>query len=528
MRAVEALESLTRALRQRRYRDKQRATSGVPSSQSFGTSVLPFELWDLVVQDLTDKDLLRVSAVCRAFNAVAIGEYLARHNVAISSKEVSVPSDVTRALQISCTPPDVERLVCHFKAFDIHRDIYRDLLSLRRMVDRSQNIRDLTLSFAGDFFHAHKWSGVGSPRELRGAACAVFSAMAIKVDGPVIVVGTDASSMVRTLFLCRAKDIAGWRLDLFQFNRAVVPNHLAARLLRFFRSGTGPEIPPQTKVRLPSEPTSKQFTLAEMHTVNTSVRDDEPEVGPYTMLIFNIPFLKLLDLNTRYISAPQLTALLGHLTLPALESLSLSTPDINPVVFGKFLLRHTKLQTFHLCVESSSPLVSPGIAHPTLARIEASGVESICLTIESLHLSPLLAYFAFSVPALDLAGLNPAFSLITQGGLEAHLSLMIESSPDDAVEGIMGILSEETVSIAQTLHCFRSVKIVCRSTHTGLRVVQWLALFPTLLTVRFTLFIGPRPRSQHNDLQRERELQKFMTEVKNILTHVPEVWGSAY
>ncbi|KAJ7740518.1 hypothetical protein B0H16DRAFT_53750 [Mycena metata] len=169
-----ALESLI--LRLSRYRHRKRATS----SQSFGTPqfLLPFELWDLVVRNLTDADLLRVALVCRVFNAVAIGEYLARHNVALSNvvlsvKEISVPSQVIHALQLSCSPPDAERLVCNFGASGIHRD----LLSLRRMVHRSRNIRELTLDFAGDLFRAHKqiWPVMDSTQSvLLGAACAVF------------------------------------------------------------------------------------------------------------------------------------------------------------------------------------------------------------------------------------------------------------------------------------------------------------------------------------------------------------------
>ncbi|KAJ7733353.1 hypothetical protein B0H16DRAFT_1579937 [Mycena metata] len=265
-----------------------------------------------------------------------------------------------------------------------------------------------------------------------------------------------------------------------------------------------------------------------MYTVNISLQDDEPEVGPYTILIFDVPFLTQLVLSTLVISAAQLAALLRHLTLPALKTLRLTTPEIDPMVLGKFLLRHTKLKELQLDfwaatrLELSSPLVSPEIAHPTLTRIKVFGVENICFTIECLYLSPLLATFNFSVLHSDLTGLNPAFSLIAQRALDAHLSLTID---DDGLEAIPGTLAEETVSIAQNLHCLRSVSINCYSTHIALRVLPWLALFPTLLKVRFGRLIRRQGAQRQDVSQSEGEWQKFMTEANNVLAHVPDVRG---
>ncbi|KAJ7733340.1 hypothetical protein B0H16DRAFT_1579858, partial [Mycena metata] len=414
-------------------------------------------------------------------NAAAIGEFLARHNITISSKEISVASGVIRALQLSCTPPVAERLICHFRAFDSYW--HRDLLSLGRMVHRSRNIRELTLAFADDLpvFRAHNTSWVlDSQRELLSAAYSVFSAMARKVDGPVIVLDPISPGLISGFLVCRAKDIAEWRLDLSQYNRAVVPKHLAARLLRPFRGSSG----------IPAQTNAQRCLLTEMHTVNISLQTDEPEVGSYTMLIFNMPFVTQLTLT------PQLNALLGHLTLPALQTLSLNTPGIDAAVV-------------------------PGIAHPTLTKIDVFGVQNICFTIKCLHLSPLLATFRFSVMDFDLTGLNPAFSLIAQHALDVHLQLTVH---DNSLEA-PGVLAEETASIAQNLRCLRSVVIICYSTHIALRILPWLALFPTLLKVRFALLIRGRGSQRKETLQLQGELQKFMTEAKNVLAHVPYIRG---
>ncbi|KAJ7040540.1 hypothetical protein C8F04DRAFT_1082616 [Mycena alexandri] len=176
------------------------------SSPNSAKAALPMELWYIIIRQITDKDLLRASAVCSAFNAFAISEYLARNNISTAAKEISGPAYIIHPLQLSCIPLPVEHLVCHFRPYDVRRD----LLSLQWFVPRAQSLRDLELSFAGSLLHAHRNDRIPvrySARELMGIFCRVLSGMASKAAGPVVVVGQFA------MFVCRAEEIAGWRLD---------------------------------------------------------------------------------------------------------------------------------------------------------------------------------------------------------------------------------------------------------------------------------------------------------------------------
>ncbi|KAJ7026217.1 hypothetical protein C8F04DRAFT_1126051 [Mycena alexandri] len=158
------------------------------SSPNSAKAALPMELWYTIIREMTDKDLLQASAVCSAFNAFAISEYLARNNISTAAKEITGPAYIIHPLQLSCIPPPVEHLVCHFRPYDIRRD----LLSLQWFVPRAQSLRDLELSFAGSLLHAHHNDRIPveySARELMGIFCRVLSGMASKAAGPVVVVG---------------------------------------------------------------------------------------------------------------------------------------------------------------------------------------------------------------------------------------------------------------------------------------------------------------------------------------------------
>ncbi|KAF8212672.1 hypothetical protein K438DRAFT_1957293 [Mycena galopus ATCC 62051] len=51
---------------------------------------LPVELWDLILSQLPDGELLRTACICRAWNELSIALYMRRHNVA------AYPSSSTR------------------------------------------------------------------------------------------------------------------------------------------------------------------------------------------------------------------------------------------------------------------------------------------------------------------------------------------------------------------------------------------------------------------------------------------------
>ncbi|KAJ7040535.1 hypothetical protein C8F04DRAFT_1310952 [Mycena alexandri] len=233
------------------------------------------------------------------------------------------------------------------------------------------------------------------------------------------------------------------------------------------------------------EPLTREQVLENLQMVNVWVHN-APGVD-YTMLIFNISSITLLDLNDSPISDAQLAA------------------------------------------KPSSPLISSPLAHPTLINMKAVGTENICLAMDALHLSPLLETFMFLYThdtLSSLSNLTPAFRLLSQRSSNAHLELTVsESSPDSNPSSSSmdePLFDDEAASTARTLHCIYSVVISCSSADMGLRILPWLVLFPRLLKVKFYLNVtgrGPRP----DDPWGEVELKRLMGEVKKKLAHVPSV-----
>ncbi|KAJ7176530.1 hypothetical protein C8R46DRAFT_1188383 [Mycena filopes] len=117
---------------------------------------LPMELWDIIIHELTDEDLLRVS------------ERISGQESHLCDCEISGPTYLVRAMARSCVPLAVEYLTCDFR----HFDVCRDLLALRRLVPRSQNLIDLELCFAASLFYAHRYDQ--SPSSTPQHPCLCF------------------------------------------------------------------------------------------------------------------------------------------------------------------------------------------------------------------------------------------------------------------------------------------------------------------------------------------------------------------
>ncbi|KAJ7018033.1 hypothetical protein C8F04DRAFT_1278390 [Mycena alexandri] len=311
------------------------------------------------------------------------------------------------------------------------------------------------------------------------------------------------------------------------------------------------------------EPLTREQVRESLRTVNVWVHD-APGVD-YTMLVFNISSITLLDLNDLPFADEQLAAVLRDLTLPCLETLSISRSGIDPTVLGGFLARQPRLRHFtsfvlHPCnpplgyhsgtvanlsgdsghsgppecpeslekcyqcnvayLNGSLYILSP-LAHPTLINMKAVGTENICLAMDALHLSPLLETFMFSYThdALSsLSNLTPAFRLLSQRSSNAHLELTIhESSPDSNPSSSSmdePLFDNEAASTARTLHCVYSVVISCSSADMGLQILPWLVLFPCLLKVKFYLNVTGRDPRRDNPWA-EVELKRLMGEPPN-------------
>lgn len=488
--------------------------------------ILPVELWDGILHEFSDENLLRAAAVCRVFNALCISVYLARNKIPAltASADIQIPAHILPALQLSCTPLPKKRLVCVFWNFGIPQH----LAALRDVVRRSSTLIELTLKFDHDLFGAHKFDYTipGAIRSRRGvmhALCAVLSAMAVKAPGPVVVVSDSI------FFIGRAEDVAGWRLG-----ETVPPaDHRAparafwTRMKRTLRA----ELPgpmPRT-IPSPDGETTKEMVVTNMHSATVySHQNAGGSLDPYTLIIFNIDYLTSLYLSHVPLSGAQLSAILPTFEFPALIRVMIAD-GIDPSVLGEFLLRHPRLETFGFETVSRkepehSSLISPPIAHPNLNEIRAIGVDNINRAIACLHLSPRLDLFDFSlVPRRSdssiVGALNPSFRLIGQRSNDAHLTLCIV----DGTDAEQLFVAEDASAIAKTLHCFRSVEIQTWSVKMGLKTLPWLVLLPALRSVAFILHIEEWAPKRDGNPEAQVGLAKYEEQVKAVLSHVPEI-----
>ncbi|KAJ7459392.1 hypothetical protein B0H11DRAFT_2059395 [Mycena galericulata] len=248
------------------------------------------QIWDAILCDLPDKDLLRAACVCRAFNALCIAACLSRHSTLLHGQ--APPADVImdtfalHALRISSLQQPIQRLWCHFQ----NSDIFRHLAALVDFTRKSNDLRDVTVDFPVDLLAAPRLDApsskiprAGSRRELLRELCAVLSVVALKTPGPVFVIAPG------TVFTCRSKDVAGWRLDLLEFNGGTGPRELCKRMRRALRDKSPSHSPcPFTTVRLCSGEMWGTWAITEMHAA--SVRSFSPPrmlSTPYTVILLN-------------------------------------------------------------------------------------------------------------------------------------------------------------------------------------------------------------------------------------------------
>ncbi|KAJ7137514.1 hypothetical protein C8R43DRAFT_1019563 [Mycena crocata] len=286
----------------------------------------------------------------------------------------------------------------------------------------------------------------------------------------------------------------------------------------------------RTRVNLHNGKTSTTYALQMLGAANVHLVQDNPgPLGPFTIVVFNILCLDALKLDEKDIPAPHWNSILAHLTLPALERVRLETDGIDATVLGEFLLRHRKLHTFKYHSwespgrEHSSPLIRPIIAHPSLTRIEGHGPDSIRLVLECLNMSPNLDTFVFRYAhsaSINLLALNPAFRLLAErSARSAHLQLCIYEH-ERRVSGDPGtwcLVDGETADIARSLHCLRTIEMMCWSVEMVLETLPWLVLLPGIEHVRVVLCLG-------DESQEEGDLDEVEVKVKEALAHATVTW----
>ncbi|KAJ7882483.1 hypothetical protein B0H13DRAFT_2539304 [Mycena leptocephala] len=465
------------------------------------------------------------------FNVLCIRIFLARNDSSeaeLASPAMVAPSHILVAFHLSFRSFLFERFRCDFGP----SHLLRNLKFMREIIVRSPHLQSLALSFQHNLFRIP--TNDLSRQALMSTICAGLATMAKRAAGPVFIFS------VYRIFSCQPQDIAGWNLDLFQFNPALGPRGLIKRARRILNlnGNTPPKysywIP--TKIRLHTRKKITVNALSELRSATLeSFADEGLSLPSFTILVFNATLIRFIRLDTWSDRIPpqDLSAVIMRVLLPNLRRVGIGITTIDPSALRLFLSRHPTIEELEYYGSGGDserrPFIDPPLAHPGLTTIQntVSGTASMGQLVSGLNTSPNLRTFSFACPAI-LSLANQARILvnlrqISLRTIDTVLDLRFRGDPSKSVEGSLWCSGEEACNVAKALHCIRSVDIYCSSVEIGISVLPWLALLPAVLNINFSIHIKwiTQPRPMDEGL--ESEEVKFVDQARAALPHVPQV-----
>ncbi|KAJ7115352.1 hypothetical protein C8R44DRAFT_223319 [Mycena epipterygia] len=475
---------------------------------------LPPELWELVLQELDDDNLLIAARVCSAFNDRCVAIHLGRNDItpiSLATGTLSIHSHLISVLQLARQAPQVHTLECRFWAFHI----LRDMKLLREFLVRSQELKDLHLVFHGNMIDAHSNDAIFpySQDALLTQFRDILRAMATKSTGPVVVIASP------TIHMIHARDLAEWGLRYFlHVNESIAP---VAWIDKAWSTLKPEKSDPHLSILVCRRGLKRKFICTEsVYSVRVVAITAAPD--PFTLICFNPDTQPLLELgpswlHTDSVAAARLTAILPSITLPSLGTLQINA-EVDPAVLRGFLLRHPSIHSindYRVELSPSPSLLSSPLSHPIVTRLSCKRTAHLPALLASLSASPNLGTIALDIkrhsPA-DVAQLTRALrclSLRTGSPirLEAHAMLFVGWKPWLPIEAeersVLGCLwCVECVDLRATTvspQCLFRLLLSARAAFLTLiflfffqvsdarRLIPWLAMLPALRRVEVSI-----------------------------------------
>ncbi|KAF8212673.1 hypothetical protein K438DRAFT_1804935 [Mycena galopus ATCC 62051] len=285
-------------------------------------ALLPVELWDVILSELTNDGLLLAACVCRTWNELALALYMRRHNIAAASSSMRIPAFVLQPLHISCVVPQIHTLHCTFPAYAL----LRRMKSLRAVVAKCPQLINLSVDWGYDPFKARTYLP-SPPAALVAILRDVLRVLAARTAGPVIVVGNE------TIQKFAPEDIGRWPIIASAESRVSAPVH-GNTWKSFWITGSVDAIDVRS-IKVGSGPLDC-FTQITFPTRTLTLRPTDD--------------LSLVDAAT----------ILSHIYISTVMFLDIETNSIDPVALSKFRDNHplVKIREFeHLPDPASAPAV---------------------------------------------------------------------------------------------------------------------------------------------------------------------------
>ncbi|KAJ7189072.1 hypothetical protein C8R46DRAFT_1184289 [Mycena filopes] len=473
-------------------------------------AVLPIEIWDYIFRycfgnPTSDSDspedddrLLSLAATCSAFNDLCVPLYLLRHGVSsasLTSGTLAVQGPLTlKALRLGFFLPPITSL--SWRATTSRAKV--PLLFLRDLTHRAKSLQRLEVAFEEDLFYYRDGSSksLGTGKNLLADVTTPFRdilhSMAARFDGPVVVVTP------LNVFTTRASDIRHWSLHQYHFGFGL------SGLGSYFRKPTTGAPTVNAGVRLHDGTSAKIPPITSLTSVLIHAIPAIAGTGSSTLIVLNHREMMNLVLgcfgrsDDRGFSMPgrDLSAVLPHLTLPALSMLSLTADDIDPGVLARFLARHQhSLSILHYnpppppppSQTERGPLVTHAVALPHLRILRSKDPANMLRLLAALEVPatrkfPVLNFHFNRTTPADIAKLAALLRrLASVAGASMHLDLVL----------VVGAarerpLSDEEVRVAASLAGVRSVRLTLPHGVTESKeLLQWLGLLPQLQSLTY-------------------------------------------
>ncbi|KAJ6564177.1 hypothetical protein B0H19DRAFT_1258659 [Mycena capillaripes] len=486
-----------------------------PSRKELG-DLLPFELWDLVLEDLTDNDLLQTACVCRGLNHLSLAIYLRRHNITRETTSLNIPSYFLRVLHISCVTSHIHTLQCKFQTFDL----LRHMRSLRELVAKWPDLTEMSLNWSGhNLFAAHRYDNrvPYPPDALIDILREVFLAVVDRTGGPVMVVGNG------TLNKFRRDDISGWHLCNAGRRRGT--SSIIARVRSTLRNNT---MNSHIAVQLHG-PNGKILHLNHIEAVNVrSIRITSRRLGRFTLIAFSSTYLVLQP--TSVFSAEDISIILPHIAIPSLERLDLRTHAIDPVALSQFVRNH--LNIVHIQWSRSglndnqvmAPVVlcDPPAGLPHLTRLHANDGFALAGLLDAFA-SPEMCIIALQInrsTPFHVAGVKAGLRRLSLQTHDQPITLEINTSPTSW--GVRVQVDDDERFIVSTLYCVKRVCLMDANFKAAKSMLSWLAMLPALRQLELRLDRSVRLNCD------KLELANFIAAAKAALPWVSVADRSSY
>ncbi|KAJ7746129.1 hypothetical protein DFH07DRAFT_832896 [Mycena maculata] len=492
------------------------------------TPTLPVEMVEECLAHLDNADLLLSAEVCRHFNHYCGQLHLLRGGVdrkLLDTGHLDIKVALLPALQRALFLPPLTHLSCSFSEEDPYP--WQELRRIEAIVKRSPDLLELNLTF-GEALQSEVQENldgeepgvrVKSPEGLRqfsNALYDVFCSVSTRTSGPVV---------------CAFPDVI-LRIPAAAVSQEFSPGYQTQTMA--LQDGY-----PNILHHPSGNHESALYLVPMMRSVSLRPLKDLSGRTACTLLIIDRDKIRSINLgpprhprSQPALSGVELTAILPHITLPVVTSVSINTSTIEPTVLGEFLLRLPGLKEIMVEEHESDTLPSPPLTLITvLARLppvlsqffrlrrlkeiifERHGPHSdtlpcmpLALIIPPAHLPQVEiigSRTSFHGLMALMDGVEPSkqYTMRFEFGRRRQIALQREFLQRIAKENTanhldieISFLSQEfepeDIRIVASLGCVTSVTVSCTPLQDAAVFPRWLEALPALTHVRFVSWGG--------------------------------------